>query len=120
MEGGVHLRAPKLVRIFLVSRGVSVPLSSSAAARAAAAAAADAVEARAFFFLLAPFLSAVADVGVGWLDPPSRSLPFPLPLPLPANEVETGVGAPGVEVEESASLASGCRLGRAALVSAWD
>ena len=97
-----HLRAPKLVRTFLVSRGVSVPLSSSAAAMAAAAAAADAVEARPFFFLLFPFLSAVADVGVGWFDPPSLS------LPLLVKVVDTGVGAPGVEVEERASLASGC------------
>lgn len=73
---------------------------------AAAAAAAEAVEALPFFFLEAPapapFFSAVADVGVGWFEPLSLS------LPLLANEVDTGVGAPGVEVEESASLASGC------------
>lgn len=42
----------------------------------------------------------VADVGVGWLDPPSLSLAL-------ANDVDTGVGAAGVEVADAASMLSG-------------
>lgn len=42
----------------------------------------------------------VAEVGVGWFEPPSLSLL--------ANVVDRGVGAPGVEVEDVASEASGC------------
>lgn len=81
----------------MVSRGVSVSLSSSAPAALALA--------RAFFFLPpGPFFS-VAEVGVGWLDPPP-----PISFVL-ANEVESGVGAPGVDVEDAASELSGCCYG---------
>lgn len=80
----------------MVSRGVSVSLSSSPPAAAALA--------RAFFFFEPPpvelFFSVVAEVGVGWFDPPSLSLL--------ANVVESGVGAPGVEVDDVASEPSGC------------
>lgn len=47
-----------------------------------------------------PDAFSVAEVGVGWLEPLSLSL-------LLANDVDTGVGAPGVDAVDAASMLSG-------------
>lgn len=100
-----YFLAPKLVRIFLFSFGVSFSLSAVDAAVAAAAAAAAAAAVGAFFFLLFLLffpLGSVADVGVGASEvvPPARSR---------ANDVDMGVAAAGVDAEDvPASIDSAC------------
>lgn len=97
-----HFRplAPNCVRTFLLSALESVSLSSGTGALS-------------FFFLLAVFFSAVAEVGVGASDGP---------LSLLLKVVEMGVGAPGVDVPDAGVAAScyknatvvskACRLSR--------
>lgn len=93
-----HFRplAPNCVRTFLLSALESVSLSSGTGALS-------------FFFLLAVFFSAVAEVGVGASDGP---------LSLLLKVVEMGVGAPGVDVPD-AGVAASCYKNTTVVSKAW-